>query len=1060
MKRVLFTLGFLISVSSWAQKIASYTFDFSKPAELIPAIELPEEEYNGEEVNVTDWTFQSVDGKVSISFEGRSTDNMGGFFTTGWPQDDGTFDHYLFLSRGSRFIVTGNGVDLESFVFEKTSFPGNLQLVSPSGIGYLDAAKFSWYSQGVTGVSTLNYSCNGQNPKIRAVTVSYIVPLDVLECQNITPAEKSNIHSLDNIVLTYPQNVTLSSEAKFELTGPRGFNPVLMTAKAIGNKVILSLPEGVVIDESIESRRGTYTLTIAEQSIITDDEDGYYNKKATYTFNVVEAYNKFNQDVIWPDMAENIEKIDTIVVGFPAEIGKFSADELKLVDREGNNVRTVQAKWLNPDEYTAARPFFKGDRDIYNYVQFVFSGEKNAPVKASGIYYLTIPEGFIWNNKYDPTAEDDGVAIGARFNPEINLEYNVNGVVYPSDEVLQAAKDLLAITGAGYPAADSEARVALQALVDEGIGADAVFEEAMAAFYAETNIEMPTEGYYLLSAVPSEGDELYVSYDHGKIGLTSDVEEAAHLLATVNEDGTLVFMTPDNKYLTQLMPSGANVSEAPGKMNNLTFARLSLKDDEGNDLYTPEQLFGLWSINGVVATNDEGEDITAYTLVNLQSKTFGTDRDKSLRYFSEAQTNAFRLTGTDAPVPDAKYAFNPASGSSLETLYRIEITFTNVNEVTISDDAKSLISLNGSNAVKYSPNQIVAVEGSKNKFQFSFEDVRAGSYSLVIPKGTFTWTYDERTVAIPEISASYTVKSGIDFKYDFQTAHTIYYHSSPNLRSYNRDVDLGNFILSMQGNVKLGISNKPVKIMDVYEQFTFKQGRLIPYSDPDYPDYTMLKFVLDEPITEGSLEPGKYCFVVDAGTFGDENYAKWLQDPQSISKSECHVNHVINPIININNDRVNIQLSPDNLTDITRLSQVTITLPYHENVEIPENTTIVARNYDYDNPHTITTQIERVEGTTNQFRFTSDEALRFSEDADARRYSIIIPKGFFTCGTVSIPSYDDTMFFYYAGGAPDAIDTITTDQQSETIYDLAGRRVKDTRKAGIYIVGGRKVVVQ
>lgn len=1069
MKQVTFALLIVLPLLSYAQRRNEYTFDFTKPETLNPPVIIDQnEDFNGKEVSFQNTVLKSDDGLVSVSFKGREEGSMGGALQTGWPKEDGTFDHYLFIIRGGGMVVsTTNGITLDSLIFSTDSYVGNLKLLSPEGVGRVEARNESWYGLGAEGITELVYQNYGQNPKIGAFTVIYRSPMDVFEPIKVTPADKANIHSIREFVLTFPKPVKIGTEAEFKLIGPKGFNSInnkdgdnKLVAKANGNTVIISIPESISIDESIESKRGTYTLTIGKESIITDDSDGFYNPELKYTFNVVEAFDKYEFDMVWPDPAINVEKIDTIVLRFPTEIGTFSADGLKLVDRSGNIVRSLQAKWLEENEYTAERPFYKNDIDIYNYVQLVFSGEKNAPVKASGIYYLTIPEGFIWNNKYDPTAEDNGVAIGARFNPEINLEYNVNGVVYPSDEVLQAAKDLLAITGAGYPAADSEARVALQALVDEGIGADALFEEAMAAFYAETNIEMPTEGYYLLSAVPSEGNELYVSYDHGKIGLTSDIEEAAHLLATVNEDGTLVFMTPDNKYLTQLMPSGANVSEAPGKMNNLTFARLSLKDDEGNDLYTPEQLFGLWSINGVVATNDEGEDITAYTLVNLQSKTFGTDRDKSLRYFSEAQTNAFRLTETDAPIPSVNYALNPASGSSLETLYRIEIAFTNVDEVIISNDAKSLISLNGSNAVKYSPNQIVAVEGSKNKFQFSFEDVRAGSYSLVIPKGTFTWTYDERTVAIPEISASYTVKSGIDFKYDFQTAHTIYYHSSPNLRSYNRDVDLGNFILSMQGNVKLGISNKPVKIMDVYEQFTFKQGRLIPYSDPDYPDYTMLKFVLDEPITEGSLEPGKYCFVVDAGTFGDENYAKWLQDPQSISKSECHVNHVINPIININNDRVNIQLSPDNLTDITRLSQVTITLPYHENVEIPENTTIVARNYDYDNPHTITTQIERVEGTTNQFRFTSDEALRFSEDADARRYSIIIPKGFFTCGTVSIPSYDDTMFFYYAGGAPDAIDTITTDQQSEAIYDLAGRRVKDTRKAGIYIVGGRKVVVQ
>ena len=194
--------------------------------------------------------------------------------------------------------------------------------------------------------------------------------------------------------------------------------------------------------------------------------------------------------------------------------------------------------------------------------------------------------------------------------------------------MLQAAKDLLAVTGAGYPAANSPARLLLQGLVEEGVGADAVFEEAMAAFYAETVIELPKDGYYLLSAVDPEGNQVYVGYDNGKVILTRAEADAAHLLATVNQDGTIYFETPDHKYLTQMMPGSNNVSAAKGKGNNLTFGRLVLKDDEGNDLFTPQQLFGLWSINGIITTNDEGVDVTAYALVNLQSLSFGTDRDK------------------------------------------------------------------------------------------------------------------------------------------------------------------------------------------------------------------------------------------------------------------------------------------------------------------------------------------------------------------------------------------------------------------------------------------------
>lgn len=1084
MKRLLLGFCLLLPAFSWAQKRNVYTFDFTNYQSLNPAFEYLNPDYNGAEINLDNTVLRSNDGLIQVTFIGRSDDGLSACLKTGWPQNDEEtiFDHFLMIRRAAGMKITGNGVDIDTLTFSQDSYTANLAVVSPIGVGLVSPVNFSWYSKGAQGVRELHYVNNGNLPEIRSFTVIYRSPMDILVPVNVNPANESELHSVETIELAYGQAIKLSTSAKFELTGPRGFNPILMNANVVGNKVVLSLPDGVTIDEATVARRGDYTLTIAAQSIIGDDEDGYYNKKTVYTFKVVEAFNKFESDVIYPDMAANIEKIDTIVLGFPAEIGKFSADELKLVDREGNNVRTVQAKWLKDEEYTAARPFFKGDRDIYNYVQFVFSGSKTAPVKASGIYTLTIPEGFIWNNKYDATLEDEGTSVGARFNPEITLEYNVNGVVYPSDEVLQAAKDLLAVTGAGYPAADSPARLALQTLIEEGVGADAVFEEAMEAFYAETDIEMPSEGYYLLSAVGPNGgaeSEAFVSYRDGQVGLTREKNDAVHLLAYVNDEGSVIFETPDHKYLTQLFPSGSNVTTVRGKSNDLTFSRFILPVNEEGVELKAKDLFGLWNIHNIVATNDDGEDIKVYTLVDLQLLSFATDRDKSLRYFSSKQTNAFRLTQTGAPIPEVSYSISPVRSSIWKDVYKVILIFNNVNEVTY--DASKF------KDVYMSPNdaslpqeavqcgKISLVEGTKNQYEFSFNvdrnkdyssvnvtpGMREGLYSLNIPKGTFSWKYNGNNIELPEIS--YSIDTRLKFKYDYQTSdreHTVYYHTSPNLSGYNRDIDLANFILMINGLYNIGISDKTVRIMDVYEQFTFAEGHFIPYEDPEYPMATLLKFVLEEPIIEGSFEPGKYCFVVDRGTFGDENFAKWLNDPTSIEESECHVNYAMDQIINVNNDRVSIQMSPDNLSDITKLSQITITLPYHENIEIPEDATIVARNYDYDNPHIISCNIERVEGTTNSFRFTSDETLRFSEDADARRYSFVIPKGFFKCGTVQIPSYDDTMFFYYAAGGADAIEGVNASQQDEIIFDLSGRRVKDTSKAGIYIINGKKILVK
>lgn len=1065
MKRVLFALCLLLPLMSQAQKRHEFTFCFNNPDSIKHfGIEYLDPDYNGAEINLSNKTLLTYDEMIAVTFVGRSTDGRGGVFKTGWPEEDGTFDHHLFIARGGGMRITAKqDAEIDAVTFSTDTYTGNLALVAPLDKGTVSPVNFSWNSRGSSGAiertDLVEYTNNGQLPEIRAFTVVYYSPMDVLAPVSVTPADKSEMHSIETIEIAYDQPIKLGEGAKFELTGPRGFNPVKMIATLVDNTVVLSLPEGVTIDESNEARRGTYTLTIAEMSIIGDDADEYYNKKTVYTFNVVEAFNKFDKESVYPDdQVEQVTEIPNgIVIGFAGGIGKFSSDEIKLVDRDGNPTRTMQAQWLDENEYVEGAPFYKHDKDIYNFVKFVFTGSKTAAVKATGLYHFTVPEGFIWNDKWDSTAEDEGVSAGARFNPEFTIEYNVNGVVYPSDEVLQAAKDLLEVTGAGYPAADSPARVALQNLVTEGIGADAVFQAAMEAFYAETQIELPSDGYYLLSAVPAEGDELYISYENGKIGLTNNENDAVHLFAKVNEDGTIVFKTPDNKYLTRLAPTGSNISDTyEAKKNNFTFTKLEV---EGK---TAQDLFGLWIINAWLRSTDEGVDKTAYALVNFQTNAFATSDERENRYFDEVLSNAFRLTETLAPIPAATYTFDPASGTALETLHRVELTFTNIAEVKMVENAKALITLVGSNALKYAPDQVTAVSGSKNKFLLSFEDVKAGTYTLTIPKGVFTWTYDGREATIQEITATYTVKSGVDFSYDFIFNNAVYYYNR-DLNQYIRDVDMNELVLETYKKMKWGISNKQVLVQDVDDVQVYSTGHFVAYPgfvDPNVPDATAIKLVLDKPIKRGDMPPGVYTYVIAPATFGDENFGKWLADPQSLSKNDCHVNSELRPNILVDNDKANISFTPALNSFIESFSEVTITFPYATNVTIAEGMKLTIQN-TFDNSE-IDATIEPVEGKKNAFRFTSTEPLKGGSWEG--EYMITIPVDMFKCtdaiGDFTVPSYYAQQFWFYGRPNGDAIDDINVQQQSNVIYDLSGRRVKDTNKNGIYIVNGKKVVVK
>ena len=51
-----------------------------------------------------------------------------------------------------------------------------------------------------------------------------------------------------------------------------------------------------------------------------------------------------------------------------------------------------------------------------------------------------------------------------------------------------------------------------------------------------------------------------------------------------------------------------------------------------------------------------------------------------------------------------------------------------------------------------------------------------------------------------------------------------------------------------------------------------------------------LKLVWDNEIKEKSLGKSVYAIKYPDATFGDANFEKWLADPSSVKKSDCHVN--------------------------------------------------------------------------------------------------------------------------------------------------------------------------
>ena len=213
----------------------------------------------------------------------------------------------------------------------------------------------------------------------------------------------------------------------------------------------------------------------------------------------------------------------------------------------------------------------------------------------------------------------------------------------PSDSVLAAAKELLKLSGVGYPASDSESRVALDSLINGGKGKDEVFEAAMAAFFAETNVEQPADGkYYRVVAVNSKGAEGFVTYEKGEVDLTTDTNSptVGAFRVIANVDGTLTLSTFDSQY------------ECDVKLARLTIENISA-----------EETFGLFSLYGTL-----GAEENAYARANIKDNEWKFNTDSNLDEFlglmlSEKMTTAFRFTEVaeeDLIIPEATFALAPS----------------------------------------------------------------------------------------------------------------------------------------------------------------------------------------------------------------------------------------------------------------------------------------------------------------------------------------------------------------------------------------------------------------
>ena len=225
------------------------------------------------------------------------------------------------------------------------------------------------------------------------------VALNTLNPESVEPAEPAwwdSMEDIENVTINFPEEITYNEEKPVVVMFNDTDN-VEVTVAANAKQLVVTFPANLKI--------GEYVVNVPEGAVVA--ANGTYNPALKYTYSVDYAYNTFEPTSITPAAGE-VESLKTIVLDFgpndwPGTNGLDLNAVIELTNASGEVVTTGT---LSYSGYTGAAVTL--DKEI----------------TALGLYTLVIPEGSIWNSKYEST-EEKGVYKGARCNPTIELTYSI-----------------------------------------------------------------------------------------------------------------------------------------------------------------------------------------------------------------------------------------------------------------------------------------------------------------------------------------------------------------------------------------------------------------------------------------------------------------------------------------------------------------------------------------------------------------------------------------------------------------------------------------------------------
>lgn len=874
MKKILLFLFAVISVQAFGQITETRTFDFTNPGSLNPSVSMPQ---GTNEKNVYYTTF--TNGPVTIKFV-----DYGQGVMLNRSAIDNTCTLCLRQRASMEISVSGSSYALTSVFM--TGSVGTIKEISSS--------TKSWYAPDQSTKSK-EFHNGTEETFIQKITVTYTRAAQQVKFVGVNFDTSEPISSFKSAALEFDQeisSITSQSVKLYQLSGQGGkridgFVNDLEASISTTNpkKVIASLKNDAEINAD-----GFFELFVPAGAFKSVENSS--SLEISVPFEIFADRAVFNYVTVSPDPKDGpFPKFpEQIILTYPQN-ASVTGDAAMLYSPS------------NPSKVYSLPMESDGHQVILTY------DDEALP---DGNYILEIEEGSI-NNGFRPSQAK------YQCNPKIQIIYTIQ------DEVktwLERAKALLEEGGLdkaklGYPADDSKGRKALVDAVAKGTDCTAdELKDAISAYQEESDVRLPeNDKWYTIAAVNTEGGKLYLRYSGGKLGLTEKAADASSFKALKNEQ-TLSFKTPDDKFLfvrTGEDIDGASLNlVAESGIYGLTVARLDFDGEQ----------HGLLTLKG----ND-------YAVV-----AFGTGKLTaaigSTVHFEKFLSSGFAFAESSAEqnmvLPAVAFLENTITRPNTNLL----LTVTNVDNAVLAENAAPYFTLNG---VKVDFEDIILTKNPNHHTQFyvNTAGLKAGEYTLVLPKGTFICMKDGEQTADIELSKPFKIISAggdqsTGFIEDF--GFICYQTLSRGNVSCIRGKDLEELYLFTYGDEEYGgiyaDPTKPVYIVQAYTDAVLATGHFEPY--PEFSEDTgfatgvmAIKLVMDEPLEEDALRSAKgdYGYKIPAGTFGDKNFKLYIEGDPSINKSDCHVNKLSYNIVFYVDDREATQNYPSSgvLTEARQL---------------------------------------------------------------------------------------------------------------------------------------------